>query len=512
MAKPLGDKKPDHSFKPGGAPIFPLPPCGGYMGDPYGAYGGGGPGFNQGFGMADRQQSEEPEEQVDLEGDDDIMDDDDGYRRHRREDSDDPEEEDPDERQGEGDGRGADVMDKVGGDAGPEDEEEKRKCDELLALPPQGSEVFIGGLPRDTTEDDLHELCEAFGEISEVRLMKDKETKENKGFAFVTFTGKDGAQRAIEDLHDKEHKGRTLRCSLSQAKHRLFVGNVPKGLSEDELRNIIQGKGPGVVNIEMFKDLHDPSRNRGFLFVEYYNHACADYAKQKLSAPNFKVDGSQLTVSWAEPKGSSSSDSSSAAAQVKTIYVKNLPENASKEKIKEIFEIHGEVTKVVLPPAKAGNKRDFGFVHFAERSSALKAVKGSEKYEIDGQVLEVSMAKPLGDKKPDHSFKPGGAPNFPLPPYGGYMGDPYGAYGGGGPGFNQPMIYGRGPAPAGMRMVPMVLPDGNNQVESHLRPHRDGVTGGMVAAEVAKGVMAGDIALTSFFVPLVLPPSSHHAM
>ena len=40
---------------------------------------------------------------------------------------------------------------------------------------------------------------------------------------------------------------------MSQTKHRLFVGNVPKGLSEDELRNIIKGKGPGVVNIEMFK-------------------------------------------------------------------------------------------------------------------------------------------------------------------------------------------------------------------------------------------------------------------
>ncbi|XP_052136353.1 heterogeneous nuclear ribonucleoprotein Q-like [Oryza glaberrima] len=423
--------------------------------------------------MSDRQQSEEPEEQVDLEGDDDndVMDDDeDGYRRRRRrEDSDEPDddEEDPEvEGDGHGDAGtaagegGADEMDKAagGGGDGPEDDDEKRKWDELLALPPQGSEVFIGGLPRDTTEEDLRELCDSFGEIYEVRLMKDKETKENKGFAFVNFTAKEAAQRAIEELHDKEHKGRTLRCSLSQAKHRLFVGNVPKGLGEEELRKIIQGKGPGIVNIEMFKDLHDPSRNRGFLFVEYYNHACADYARQKLSAPNFKVDGSQLTVSWAEPKGSS--DSSSAAAQVKTIYVKNLPENASKEKIKEIFEKHGEVTKVVLPPAKDGHKRDFGFVHFAERSSALKAVKGSEKYEFDGQVLEVSMAKPLGDKKPDHSFKPAGAPNFPLPPYGGYMGDPYGAYGGGGPGFNQPMIYGRGPAPAGMRMVPMVLPDG----------------------------------------------------
>ena len=50
------------------------------------------------------------------------------------------------------------------------------------------------------------------------------------------------------------------------------------------------------------------------------------------------------------------------------------------------------------------------------------------------------MAKPLADKKPDHSHRPGGGgPSYPLPPYGGggYMGDPYGAYGGGGPAYNQ---------------------------------------------------------------------------
>jgi heterogeneous nuclear ribonucleoprotein R len=62
------------------------------------------------------------------------------------------------------------------------------------------------------------------------------------------------------------------------------------------------------------QDQHDPNRNRGFLFVEYYNHACAEYARLKLSSRNFKVDGSQLTVSWAEPKGQT--DPSSAAAQV----------------------------------------------------------------------------------------------------------------------------------------------------------------------------------------------------
>jgi heterogeneous nuclear ribonucleoprotein R len=78
---------------------------------------------------------------------------------------------------------------------------------------------------------------------------------------------------------------------------------------------------------------------------------------------------------------------------VKTIYVKNLPENVSKEKVKDLFEEFGEVTKVVLPPAKAGHKRDFGFVHFAERSSALKAAKGSDKFEIDGNLFSIITIK-----------------------------------------------------------------------------------------------------------------------
>lgn len=74
--------------------------------------------------------------------------------------------------------------------------------------------------------------------------------------------------------------------------------------------------------------------------------------------------------------------------QVKALYVKNIPENTTTEQLKELFQRHGEVTKVVMPPAKSGqSKRDFGFIHFAERSSALKAVKDTEKHEIDGTFL-----------------------------------------------------------------------------------------------------------------------------
>ncbi|KAL1367097.1 hypothetical protein HN51_021171 [Arachis hypogaea] len=405
--------------------------------------------------------------------DDDDDDDDDGVDGQGEENAEEQEYEDSGEEAG-----GKDQMakgDRTGITTGSEgdglkppfiDEEEKQKHDELLAMPPHGSEVFIGGLPRDVCEDDLRELCESLGEIFEVRLMKDRDSGEGKGYAFVAFKTKEVAQNAIEEIHNKKYKGKTLRCSLSETKQRLFIGNVPKTWTEEEFRRVVEGVGPGVEVIELFKDVQNPSRNRGFAFVSYYNNACADYSRQKMSTAGFKLEGNTPTVTWADPKNSTDH---SAASQVKALYVKNIPENTTTEQLKELFSRHGEVTKVVMPPSKAGGKRDFGFIHYAERSSALKAVKDSEKYEVDGQLLEVVLAKPQAEKKPDMGY--GYNPGLAHPGFGGaFAGNPYGsAIGAAGAGYGvapsfqqpqQPVIYGRGPMPAGMQMVPMVLPDG----------------------------------------------------
>lgn len=65
--------------------------------------------------------------------------------------------------------------------------------------------------------------------------------------------------------------------------------------------------------------------------------------------------------------------------------MKNLPKNVSQDQLKKLFEHHGKITKVVLPPAKSGQEKSrIGFVHFGERSSAMKALKNTEKYELDG--------------------------------------------------------------------------------------------------------------------------------
>lgn len=50
--------------------------------------------------------------------------------------------------------------------------------------------------------------------------------------------------------------------------------------------------------------------------------------------------------------------------------------------------------KVVIPAAKPDKpKREFGFVHFTERDSAVKAVNAAEKPAIDGKTLDVRILK-----------------------------------------------------------------------------------------------------------------------
>lgn len=335
-----------------------------------------------------------------------------------------------------------------------EDVDESKEHAELLALPPHGSEVYVGGLPPDATETELRSLCETAGEVTEVRMMKSKDSSENKGYAFVTFRTKELAAASIEKLNNIEFKGKKIKCSTSQSKHRLFIGNIPRNWTEDELNKAVLDVGPGVTSVDLMKDPQNSNRNRGFAFIEYYNHACAEYSRKKMSIPKFKLDSNAPTVSWADPK---SGDSSS---QIKSVYVKNLPKDINQDKLKKLFEHHGEISKVVLPPAKSGQEKRFGFVHFAERSSAMKALKNTERYEINGDVLECSLAKPPADKKVESgssAHKGALLPSYSAGRVGyGIMG---GAYGSLSPGFAPP-IYGGRQAAAGTAMVPVMLPDG----------------------------------------------------
>jgi len=72
------------------------------------------------------------------------------------------------------------------------------------------SKLYVGNLSFDTTEIDLQDTFAQAGTVSEVALMQDKFTGKSRGFAFVTMSSADEAQKAISLFHGKTVQGRPL--------------------------------------------------------------------------------------------------------------------------------------------------------------------------------------------------------------------------------------------------------------------------------------------------------------
>ena len=64
-----------------------------------------------------------------------------------------------------------------------------------------GTRLFAGGLPFETTEDELHAMFTPFGQVASAKLITDKYTGRSKGFGFVEMGSEAEAQEAIKKLN-----------------------------------------------------------------------------------------------------------------------------------------------------------------------------------------------------------------------------------------------------------------------------------------------------------------------
>lgn len=85
-----------------------------------------------------------------------------------------------------------------------------------LNLPPHGTEVFVGGIHRSTTDEQLREFASEAGEVYSIKLVRDPSNPaQNRGYAFVKFATKEAALIAMDRLAAREltdypgHKVRT---------------------------------------------------------------------------------------------------------------------------------------------------------------------------------------------------------------------------------------------------------------------------------------------------------------
>ena len=78
--------------------------------------------------------------------------------------------------------------------------------------------LFVGNMSFQTTEAELKSLFEAFGEVTRVQVMKDRDTGRARGFAFVEMANDEEAARAIAALNGKEVGGRALNVNEARPK------------------------------------------------------------------------------------------------------------------------------------------------------------------------------------------------------------------------------------------------------------------------------------------------------
>ena len=78
------------------------------------------------------------------------------------------------------------------------------------------NKLFVGNLSFNTTENDLNDAFAAHGTVTETNLMMDRDTGRPRGFAFVTMSTAEEAQKAIEAMNGKDMDGRALTVNVAR--------------------------------------------------------------------------------------------------------------------------------------------------------------------------------------------------------------------------------------------------------------------------------------------------------
>ncbi|MEZ4240134.1 MAG: RNA-binding protein [Myxococcota bacterium] len=83
-----------------------------------------------------------------------------------------------------------------------------------------GNKLFVGGLSWDTSDDSLQQTFSGYGEVTEAKVIMDRETGRSRGFGFVTFRDASAVPAAIQGMDGATLDGRTIRVNEAEDKPR----------------------------------------------------------------------------------------------------------------------------------------------------------------------------------------------------------------------------------------------------------------------------------------------------
>jgi RNA recognition motif-containing protein len=149
--------------------------------------------------------------------------------------------------------------------------------------------VFLNNLPYGVTEDDIRKLLSRYGEIQEIRIIRNA-NGQCRGYAYAEFRTEEGASAAVS-LGRAQLGGREILLkgaqSDQQEKNVIYVANLPFSATEATVKTLF----PGATSVRMPVDLSGQSK--GFAFIEFTSTSLADAL---LAADPLEVEGRTLVL------------------------------------------------------------------------------------------------------------------------------------------------------------------------------------------------------------------------
>lgn len=142
--------------------------------------------------------------------------------------------------------------------------------------------MFVGGLAKWITEEDLNEYFSKYGKVKKVKILKERNSGNSKGFGFVFFKFREGLRSTLDFPKKHVIKGRIvdcqealgLACERDQKKYsqmnrrRVFIGNVSKAANDSDLTEYFSkfGKLKSAYLLKDYKENY--TRRYGFVVFQ----------------------------------------------------------------------------------------------------------------------------------------------------------------------------------------------------------------------------------------------------
>ncbi|KFK30910.1 hypothetical protein AALP_AA6G041800 [Arabis alpina] len=181
------------------------------------------------------------------------------------------------------------------------EEENREKNEEEESV-----KLFIGQIPKHMSESQLLTLFQEFAVVDEVNIIKDKITRASRGCCFLLCPSREEADKLVNACHNKKTlpgassllQVKYADGELERLEHKLFVGMLPKNVSEAEVLSLFSKYGT-IRDLQILRGAQQTSK--GCAFLKYETKEQAVSAMEAINGKH-KMEGCTvpLVVKWAD--------------------------------------------------------------------------------------------------------------------------------------------------------------------------------------------------------------------